>query len=176
MNSPTQFRFATADDALCISGLAMHVYLDTYMQDGMRPDLAHQLLTVCSPQSFAEQLAEPNSHFILAERNGHLVAFAHYALHRTPPEVGVDGLQGSTELARLYVQRFFKGQGIGRELLEQVEAQARASGAAALWLTTWADNTAARAFYAKQGYADIGETRYVFEDRSYESRVLARRF
>lgn len=38
-----------------------------------------------------------------------------------------------------------------------------------------AGNACALAFYAAQGFEDIGETRHVFERRSFENRVLVRR-
>lgn len=47
------FRSATPDDAVTISALAVQVFLDTYATDGVRPDLAHEALAVCSVEAFA---------------------------------------------------------------------------------------------------------------------------
>ena len=82
--------------------------------------------------------------------------------------------RGPAELQRLYVQRNFQGQGLGRALLARVEAAALERGAGTLWLAAWAGNTRALAFYARQGYADIGATDHVFEEQRFENRVFVR--
>ena len=43
-----------------------------------------------------------------------------------------------------------------------------------LWLTCWVHNTRALAFYARQGYAELGSTDYVFEGEHHENRVFAK--
>ena len=150
----------------------MQVFLDTYACDGVRPDLAREALSVYSPERFTQRLADPSSSFILAERRGHLVAFAELALGGVPPH---PSLERGAELVRLYVQARFKRMGLGRMLLARAEAAAAARSAKILWLTAWSENQPARAFYAAQGYTDIGATQYVFEDKSYENRILTRR-
>ena len=41
-----EYRNGTPDDALCISVLAMQVFLDTYAIDGLRNDIAREALAV----------------------------------------------------------------------------------------------------------------------------------
>ena len=172
----TIFRPATPDDALCISVLAMQVFLETYAREGIRPDLAREALGVYSPAVFAAYLADAGSYFVLAERDAHLVAFAQCKLGSAPPLELLDGLAGQAELSRLYVQSPFKRTGLGRELLGRAEANARARGASGMWLAAWAGNAAARTFYAAQNYVDVGKTAYVIEGQTYENRVFTRRF
>nr|WP_316639621.1 GNAT family N-acetyltransferase [uncultured Roseateles sp.] len=170
MSEPTvEYRLAGPDDALCIAVLAMQVFLDTYTLNGMRPDLARETLEVYAPEAFARRLQDPGTSFILAERAGHLIAFAELTLDRAPPH---EALPRAAELVRLYVQRHFKRRGLGRELLGRAEALARSKGASSLWLTTWSGNTAARAFYPTQGYRDIGLTSYTIQGNSYENRAF----
>jgi hypothetical protein len=61
-----------------------------------------------------------------------------------------------------------------RSLLAQAETHAAAQGAAVLWLTCWARNARALAFYARQRYTELGVTGYVFEGERHENRVLAK--
>lgn len=169
--TPIEYRLAGPDDALCIAVLAMQVFLDTYTVNGMRPDLARETLEIYSPEAFARRLQDPATSFILAERAGHLIAFAELTLNRMPPH---EASPGAAELVRLYVQRYFKRMGLGRELLSRTEALARSQGASSLWLTTWSGNMAARAFYPAQGYRDIGVTSYTIQGNSYENRAFAK--
>lgn len=166
-----EYRPAGPDDALCIAVLAMQVFLDTYTFDGMRADLARETLEIYAPEAFIQRLQNPATHFILAERAGHLIAFAELTLDRVPPH---EAKPGAAELVRLYVQRYFKRMGLGSELLSRAEALARSRGASSLWLTTWSGNTAARAFYPTQGYRDIGVTSYTIQGQSYENRAFAK--
>ena len=66
---------------------------------------------------------------------------------------GVDG-DGCTELDQLYVAPERSGQGIGTRLVER----ARFEAPAGLVLWTFQVNTAARAFYARRGFAEVALT------------------
>jgi GNAT superfamily N-acetyltransferase len=164
-------RSATAADALCLSVLAMQVFLDTYATDGIRPEIAREVLQTYSQAAFARALEDPGTRIAVAERKGHLVGFAQVTLRAThglaPPGV-------QAELLRLYVQEPFTGAKLGTQLLARVEQVAAAAGATVLWLTPWVHNRRARAFYAQRGYVDHGLTCFVFEGESHENRVVAR--
>jgi GNAT superfamily N-acetyltransferase len=170
----TSIRLGKPHDAECVSALAVQVFLDTYAADGMRADLAREVQRECGQQTVETWLADTASRILLAERDGHLIAFAHWRYHSPDSASSLHGLpvRDGAELVRLYVQRHFHGAGIGRMLLSQVEADARRAGSQRLWLTAWVGNAKALAFYAKEGYADTGATEYVFDGRSYENRVF----
>lgn len=53
-----------------------------------------------------------------------------------------------------YVQEAYRGQGIGRRILEQVEKAARALGVRAIHLEAVRRNEAAQQFYRKLGFKD----------------------
>jgi GNAT superfamily N-acetyltransferase len=164
------YRPAVATDALCLSVLATQVFLDTYATHGIRPAIAREVRQYLSEKAFAEILSKPKRTILLAEIDGHLIGFAqltHDQTHeRLPPEVR------AAEFNRLYVQRPFLGQGIGKALLGRSETLARAEGADFLWLTAWTGNAHALRFYEAQGYQDVGASVYTFENDTYETRLL----
>ena len=167
-----QLRAAAPDDALCLSVLAMQVWLDTYATAGIRPAIAREVLATYAQTRFDEAIAAPDTRIAVAARNGHLVGFAQVTLgagHAMAPA----GAQA--ELLRLYVQEPFTGAGLGTQLLTQAEGLAAQHGARVLWLTPWVHNHRALAFYARRGYADRGSTLFTFEGESHENRVLAKR-
>ena len=164
-------RSAIADDALCLSVLAMQVFLDTYATQGIRPALAREVLSTYSKDAFVRALGHPDARLLCAERAGHLVGFAQItlgAMHSLAPA----GVQA--ELLRLYVQEPFTSQGVGTLLLAQAEGVARTAGATVLWLTPWVHNHRALQFYARRGYQDHGLTHFTFEGESHENRVVAK--
>jgi GNAT superfamily N-acetyltransferase len=167
----TSFRIATLADADCISALAMQVYLNTYATEGIRPLLVREIHTQLSIAAISALLADPAKSFILVERAEHLIAFAQITQGATNELVATDN---AVKLNRLYVQERFAGQGLGKALLHHVEALAAASGASKMWLTAWAKNLRALAFYAAQGYVDVGTTMYRFEHEAHENRLFVK--
>ena len=167
-----RLRPAVIDDALCLGVLGTQVFLDTYATGGIRPTLAREVLSSFSTEACRAFIAAPDSWVCVAEADGHLVGFSHFAL-AAQHELAPEGVQA--ELVRLYVQEPFTGRGIGSRLLREAESVAASEGGTVLWLTPWAENARALAFYARHGYADHGLAWYRFEHESYENRVLAKR-
>lgn len=166
-----RIRPATPDDALCLSVLAMQVFLDTYATDGIRPAIAREVLSSYAPAVYGQLLRRPEVFILVAERQDLLLGFAQVALGTRHALVDH---AAPAELDRLYVQEPFTGCGLGRVLLHAAEAEGARRGAGLLWLTPWVHNARARHFYAREGYADIGLTWFEFEGERHENRLLTR--
>jgi len=173
MSTTQEVRYRTAEpsDAACLALLATQVFLDTYATDGIDLRLAREVRAHLSLEAISARLADAETTFLVAERASHLVGFAQITRRASHPLVRSTN---SVELDRLFVQRPFLGQGIGKTLLKRIEAVVRHEGSETLWTTAWSGNARARAFYCGQGYEDLGMTTYVFEDVTYEDRVLAK--
>ena len=165
------FRRATEADALCIGVLATQVFLDTYATEGVRASLAREVHQKFATKAIRTLVSSTACTFILAEASQHLVGFAQLTFGASQTLVSA---QAPVELDRLYVLARFTGIGLGKALLRQAEALAASSGASALWLTAWAGNERALAFYPAQGYRDVGATTYAFGGDEYENRVFAK--
>ncbi len=170
--SEWHLRAATPQDALCLSVLAMQVFLDTYATQGIRPAIAREVLASYSEGVFNKALGAEDCRIVVAERTGHLLGFAQLQL-TARHELAPAGAQA--ELLRLYVQEPFTGAKLGTALLARAEQLASEHGAAVLWLTPWVHNHRALAFYARRGYTDHGSTLFTFEGESHENRVFAKR-
>jgi len=166
------FREAGTSDALCIGVLGTQVFLDTYATEGIRPSVAREVLEYFSTDAISALLSNPAITFIVAELSGHMIGFAQVIYGSTHELVAAGN---TAELDRLYVQERFSGKGIGAGLLRRAEAWAAEQGASAMWLTVWAENRRALAFYARQGYKDVGASVYVFEGDRYETRIFVRK-
>jgi ribosomal protein S18 acetylase RimI-like enzyme len=162
------YRRATPADAITLSVLAMQVFLDTYATNGINIDLAKEATSVYSRRVFEERLADESVEIVLAETTEHLVGFVDLAFATRCPIQDVAG----GEVFRLYIQRPCLRRGIGRSLMQHAERMALQHNRAGLWLTAWAGNTSAIAFYNALGYEDVGRTEYVIEGKGYENRVL----
>lgn len=165
-------RLATADDAVSLSALAIHVFLDTYATDGIRPDIAREALGNYSAEVFLTRLtASEGIEFYIAEANGHLVGFAEISHYAIPP---VDDMPSGIEIIKLYIQPSFHKQGIGKALLRVVEQRTCELELPLVWLTAWAGNLNALGFYDHCGFVDVGRVDYEIEGKVYDNRVLCK--
>lgn len=92
-----------------------------------------------------EQMAPPEGCFLLLYRGGEPIACG--GLKRLSAETG--------EIKRMYVVPSARGAGVGRRLLDELEARAEAIGYRRLRLDTGAEQPAARAIYEAAGYRPI---------------------
>ncbi len=163
-----EFRRATPADSLPLRTLATQVFLDTYATHGINEALAREVATVYSAEVFDRRLRDADVELLLVTSGGYTVGFVDISFATSCPVPDVRG----AEVFRLYVQRPFLRRGLGRSLLAKAEASARARGLEALWLTAWAGNHRALAFYQSLGFRDIGTTEYVIDGVGHENRVL----
>lgn len=163
------FRTALSGDAESLSVLAIQVWLHTYATGGVSATMASYLLREFAPAQFLRWMESPQSALLLAERDGHLLGYARLDGASTCPVPGRAGV----ELATLYVQAPFLGRGVGAALLAEAEAWAHERPAATLWLTVNAQNARARAFYARQGYVQVGIDYFELRGQRHENLVLA---
>lgn len=164
-------RTATLADAACLGVLATQVFLDTYATDGISPVIAAEVQRSFSNAAVLALITDANSVMRVAERRGHLIGFAQLTLD--VPHAAAASARPA-ELVRLYVQTPFTRQGLGSTLLGDSEAQAAVRGATGLWLTAWMGNARALAFYAAQGYGDVGQAWFEMDDGRHENRVLSK--
>lgn len=64
----------------------------------------------------------------------------------------------TVEICEFYIEPFFKGNGIGKELIWQVILEARTSKKNKIFLWVIEDNLSARKFYENNGFIANGET------------------
>jgi diamine N-acetyltransferase len=175
--APLLLRPAVAGDAGVISALATQVFLDTYATEGVRPAVAREARASFDLPVIEALLATPRRQLLLAEACGHLRGFVQLMPGPLPQGARADGAAASVacEVERLYVQPRWQGRGVGRALMQQAGRQVLAAGRPWLWLTAWVGNTHALAWYARQGWQDVGATPYTFEGETFENRVLVKR-
>ncbi len=84
--------------------------------------------------------------------------------------INTEYIENGLEICELYVEPFFRGHGVGSELLRHVLSEANAEKADKVGLWVIKDNLPARKFYERHGFHAAGETRPVEGTQKTEMR------
>ncbi len=152
-------RLAAVEDAAVLSELARRTFYDTFAATNDPADMALYLSQAFGIDQQTRELCDRDITTLLVEADGQAIAYAQ--LRGDHPPACVTGAH-PLELSRLYVASAWHGRGIARPLMDRAKLEARERGANTLWLGVWERNDRARAFYAKCGFADVGEHIFLF--------------
>jgi ribosomal protein S18 acetylase RimI-like enzyme len=164
-------RRATPADAPAVAELARRTFMDAFAADSEPHDLAlHTARAYGVPQQSAE-LAHPGIATLVAEADGRPAAYAQIR-RGAPPSCVPD--TDAVEIARFYVDQAWHGRGIAQRLMHAALSQARGMGARTVWLMVYEHNHRALAFYAKEGFREVGRHGFLFGNTMELDRVLVR--
>jgi GNAT superfamily N-acetyltransferase len=100
---------------------------------------------------FARIAASPVDRLFVAELDGQVVGLA--GIH-VSPSLEHDG--DAAKVSAIVVDESFRRQGVGRALLDAVEAEARTRGCVLVFLTTAERRAEAHEFYRRLGWEETG--------------------
>lgn len=134
---------------------------------------------VLSAARFADYLADPRRHLLLAEREGGALGYA-MLVAGEPEDADVRAAiraRPTVELSKIYVLPDAHGTGAAAALMARALEWAAAAGASGVWLGVNQQNERAQRFYAKSGFARVGTKRFhvggAYEDDYVMERPLA---
>ncbi len=105
-----------------------------------------------------------NALVMVAEHEGRLVAIL---------EVEAETWRNTALVWALFVDKAWRGQGVGAKLLREAEKWAKRKRFRAMVLETQTNNIPAIRFYEKQGYAIAGFDRYFYSNSDVEHKEVA---
>lgn len=163
-------RMAVAQDAEQIAALGMQVWLHTYATSGISREIAQYVFNEFTAARMTIAIKDTSKLLVVAEASGSVVGYGVAAIGNVCPSRPAMHI----ELATLYVQEHFKGQGFGSALLGAVEHLVAQRSGTGLWVTVNALNYPALEFYAKRKYTKIGTASFELGDKKHENHVLVR--
>ncbi|MBI1766381.1 MAG: GNAT family N-acetyltransferase [Acidobacteria bacterium] len=156
MNEPNELliRPAVAADVETLLAVATRTFYDAFAATNTPANMQAYMSTAFTLEQFQQELADPDSTFLLAELAGSVVGYAKL-IHSAVPECVTE--PSAIELSRIYIDQTVLGAGIGPALLQYCFALARQAGHRAMFLGVWEHNPRAQAFYRKWGFERVGE-------------------
>jgi ribosomal protein S18 acetylase RimI-like enzyme len=160
------YRNATPDDSAALADLHRRSFIETFGHL-YRPDDLAAFLEKLSEEGFRGELLDGEHQVRFAEADGAPVAFVKLG----PITLPVEPARSALEFRQLYVLKPWQGAGIAHGLADWALAQARLRGAEELYLSVWAENDRAKAFYRRYGFAYVGPYEFMVGDQADEDEI-----
>lgn len=165
-------RRCSPGDAAALALVGQATFLETYA--GVLP--AADILAHCHNEhgeaAYAAWLAKADYRLWLAQVAETGVAVGYVML--CAPDLPVPTDPSDLEIKRIYLLSKFQGSGVGARLMAVALETAQTAGARRVLLGVYGDNVAAMAFYARQGFTQVGVRKFRVGANTYDDLVLAR--
>ena len=166
----TTLRRATAADSGKLALIGAASFLETFAIDHPGDGVVAFIRDYHSEAAWAATLAEADcAVWIVEEAAGCPVGYAVLSNGSLPGTTANDA-----ELKRIYVLSRWHGTGIGRDLFDVAEAEARTRRAARMVLSVYTRNARAIRFYKKQGFEVIGDAIFAEFPVEFSDKVMAK--
>ena len=164
-------RVGAATDATALAELAARTFRETFAADDRPEDIAAHTANAYGTSQRERELVDPGIATLLVEVDGQLAGYAQ--LRSGVPPACVTG-EEPVELWRFYIAKPLHGRGLAQALMRRVEVEAHRRGGRTLWLGVWERNDRAKAFYHKNGFADVGSHEFMVGTDAQTDRILVR--
>jgi diamine N-acetyltransferase len=147
-------RRAGPADAEVLAALGARTFADTFAHLYPPQDLQAFLADAYSVERTRADLANPAMALWIVEADGKAVGYALAGPCALPhPDV----TPASGELKRIYFLKGWQGAGLGVRLFAETMAWLQSRGPRDVWIGVWSENYGAQRFYARHGFAKVGE-------------------
>lgn len=168
----TSVRQADERDAASLAELAERTFRDTFAHLNRADDIDQHCRNSYGASIQAAEIRDPSRLTLVCHVRDDLIAYGQLRWGSAPPCVVATR---PAEVQRLYVDGPWQGKGVAQALMASLLDTAMAGGADAAWLGVWEQNPRAVAFYAKTGFAVVGEHVFVLGKDPQRDLVLAKR-
>lgn len=155
-------RVAEPEDAATIAYFSRKTFYESFALQNSKRDMEKFLKIQFSVKNLMAEVGRKHHTLLLAYKFHTLVGYALMREAKNPPEI--NPAVKSIELARLYVDKHFKGTGVGNAILKECISRARLKGKEVLWLGVWHENHRAIDFYTKWGFRKCGSKIFILGD------------
>jgi ribosomal protein S18 acetylase RimI-like enzyme len=154
-------------DAAAIGAVFRESFVATFGHLYAQDDLA-AFLGGFSEAGWRAELGDPAFAFRLAEEGGRAAGYVKLGPTSLPHVAPGPAI----ELRQFYLLPDWQGRGVATGLMGWALEEARARGAADLYLSVYVDNHRARRFYERYGFATVGPYAFMVGNHADEDRVM----
>ena len=155
-------RIAEPEDAATVAYFSRKTFFESFGDQTSKRDMEKFLKLQFSVKNLMAEVNRKQNTILLAYKFHTLVGYAVLREVRNPPELN-STLKGM-ELARLYVDKPFKGTGVGNTIMRECISLSIEKAKEVLWLGVWHENQRAIDFYSKWGFKKCGSKIFLLGD------------
>lgn len=176
--------------------LSVETYVDTFDGTSSDEDMQKYLAETYAEPILRGELADPNSMFFIismpsdasveaetqddqvdnasvGSADSNEIPAGYMKLNFGDAQIEDMG-PGAMEVQRLYIQKAFKGCGLGTQLMNLALDTARERNLHKVWLGVWEHNEPAKRFYAGKGFVRVGQHAFWQGDDKQTDYLMAR--
>jgi ribosomal protein S18 acetylase RimI-like enzyme len=174
----TTVRRAEQADAPLLHRLAAATFALACPPGTTREAIADFIHSTLSEASFARYLADPARVLLISEVDGDPAGYTMLVFGEPSDDdvAAAVSVHPAAELSKVYVLEGHHGAGVGAALMAASLATARDRGVAGVWLGVNQLNARANRFYEKNGFAIVGEKKFLVGGKAEDDFVRERVF
>ena len=166
-------RKATKKDAEGLAHLAHRTFETAFGSQNDPEDIRVYLDHNFSTAQIQNELAAPNTFFLLAYLGRFLIGYVKLAAGASPASPDDVGNEKSIQLCRIYIDAHLTGKGYGSQIMTACLKESRRLGYETVWLGVWEKNLSAQKFYERFGFRRVGTQSFVLGSDVQKDAVFA---
>ncbi|MER2106860.1 MAG: N-acetyltransferase [Solibacillus sp.] len=161
----------TVSDLKALQTISIDTFYETYHADNTEKNIRDYLAVAFTDEKLTQELENPHSQFYLLHVEQAVAGYLKVnELSAQSEAMGDDAL----ELERIYVDKAFQKQGLGKVLMNKALSIATQLGKTRIWLGVWEKNDNAIAFYEKQDFEKAGSHEFYMGDEKQMDHIMAK--
>lgn len=161
IHSSIDFHLLTVNDLTELARISRLTYEDTFASANTPENMKAYLDHAFNEKQLAAELNTDGTQFFFAKADKTILGYLKINMGQAQTEFQEEeGL----EIERVYVLPDHQGKKMGKSMLNFAIDKARNLGKQYVWLGVWEHNLAARAFYDRLGFREIGSHPFVMGD------------
>lgn len=147
-----QIKAVELSDLVTLQVLSLQTFNDTFSAQNTPENMEAYVSKAFQLKRLEVELQQPDSSFFFIYTDDQLAGYLKVNVDQAQTEAISEN---ALEIERIYVDKAFKGQGLGKALIEKAITIATEKGKSAVWLGVWEKNQPAIGFYQKQGFQQV---------------------
>lgn len=147
-----QIKAVELSDLVTLQVLSLQTFNDTFSAQNTPENMEAYISKAFQLKKLEVELQHPDSSFFFIYTDDKLAGYLKVNVNQAQTEAITEN---ALEIERIYVDKAFKGQGLGKALIEKAVAVATEKRKSAVWLGVWEKNQPAIGFYQKQGFQQV---------------------
>ena len=159
------------DDVYKLQEIALQTFRDSYEHLNTPENFLWYIDRAFTIKKLLEEIGNENSFFYFVQHEGNRIGYLKLNIGTAQTE---EHPQEYLEIERIYLDKNFQGNGIGKQMLHFANSKAKAFRKLKLWLGVWDQNPSAIAFYKREGFVENGSHIFRFGSEDQTDIIMER--